>query len=144
MRALKLIFDREDINPLEKTPASQLPIQMRLLYSIISRIMFSKIGHFDFISERDLILMHYVILEILVNLLRLMMTYMCDAANKVNASLPYGMVITLIFRKFRIPISKEEPKKVLRHTDIYKVQTLHRMGFTKINGHWERQKMSQE
>ena len=48
------------------------------------------------------------------------------------------MVITLILRKFRIPIFEEEPKKLLRHTDIYNVQTLHRIGFKKINGHWKR------
>ena len=35
---------------------------------------------------------------------------------------------------------EEEPMKVLRHIDIYNVQTVHRMGFRKINGHWERQK----
>ena len=69
-----------------------------------------------------------------------MMTYMCEAASKAKASLPYGMVITLILRKFRIPISEEEPKKDLRHADIYNVQTLYRMGFKKTNGQWEREK----
>ena len=65
---------------------------------------------------------------------------MCKAASKAKASLPYGMVITLILREFRVPISEKEPKKVLRHTDIYNVQTLYRIRFKKINGHWERQK----
>ena len=79
--------------------------------------------------------MHYVIEKIPVNLPKLMMTYICEASNKAKASLLYEMVITLILREFRVPISKEEPKKALRHTDIYNVQTLHRMGFKKINGY---------
>ena len=75
-----------------------------------------------------------------MSLPRLMMTYMCEATSKANASLPYRMVITLILRKFRVPISEEEPKKLLRHTDIYNVPTLHKMRFKKINGYWKRQR----
>ena len=113
---------------------------MRLLHSIISKILFPKTRHFDFISERDLVLMHCVIAKILVNFPKLMMTYMCEAASKGKASLPYEMVITLILREFRVSISEEEPKKILQHTDIYNVWTLHKMGFKKINGQWKRKK----
>ena len=67
-----------------------------------------------------------------------MMSYMCEAATKANASLPYGMVLTLIFKKFKVPIIEEEPKKALRHTDIYSIQTLHRMGVKKMHGQWIR------
>ena len=50
------------------------------------------------------------------------------------------MVITQILREFKIPISEEEPKKTLRRTNIYNVQTLYRMRFKKINGQWKREK----
>ena len=94
---------------------------MRLLHSIISRILFPKTERFDFISERDFVQMHCVIKEIPVSLPRLMIIYMSEVASRANTSLPYGMVIILILREFRIPIFEEEPKKLLRYTDIYNV-----------------------
>ena len=48
------------------------------------------------------------------------------------------MILTILFRELRVPIDKNEPKKVLCHTDIYNVQTLHRMGFYKIRSEWIR------
>ena len=56
--------------------------------------------------------------------------------KKAHASLLYGMVLTLIFREFGVPITNEEPKRLLRHTDHYNLQTLHRMGYRKENGQW--------
>ena len=46
---LKLILGRDDINPIENIRASQLSVEMHLLYTIIGRILFSKVGRFDFI-----------------------------------------------------------------------------------------------
>ena len=98
--------------------------------------MFPRTGRFDFLFERDLIFMHYTIEEILVNLPWLMIGYMYEAATKAHVSLPYGMVLTLIFKEFGIPISDEKPKWLLHHTDHYNLQTLHRMGYKKENDKW--------
>ena len=76
--------------------------------------------------------MHGVIEGISVNLPRLMLDYMCEASTKKYASLSYGMVITLILREFKVSISKEEPKRSLKDTDVYNIQTLKRMGFKKV------------
>ena len=116
-----MIFGTNDINPLEETPASRLPIEMRLLHNIINKILFPKIDRFDFIFERNLVLMFCVIEGILVNLPRLMLDYMCEASTKKYASLPYRMVIALILREFKVPISEEEPKRTLKHTEVYNV-----------------------
>ena len=67
-----------------------------------------------------------------------MINYMCEASTKANASLSYSMVLTILFKEFKVTITEEEPKKPLRYTDIYNVQTLHKMGYKKIKGHWER------
>ena len=111
---------------------------MRLLHSIISRILFPKMDRFDFILERFLIIMHCIIEEISINLPRMIFSYMCEAVSKSLASLLYGMVLILIFRRFNIEISYDEPKRSLKHTDNYNVRTLHRMGYKKINGHWRK------
>ena len=63
---------------------------------------------------------------------------MSEASTKPNASLPYGMVLILLFKEFKIVIFDEESKNPLRHTDIYNIQTLYRMRYKKKNGHWER------
>ena len=63
---------------------------------------------------------------------------MIEGSTKKNACLPYGLILTLIFREFGVPIPKDEPKRLLHHTDIYCIQSLVRMGFQKINGEWKR------
>ena len=40
-----------------KLLANQLSVEMRLLHSFISHILFPKIGYFDFISDKDLFIM---------------------------------------------------------------------------------------
>ena len=107
---------------------------MRLLHNIIGRILFPKVGRFDFISEQDLILMHSIIVRIPINLPQMIVSYMCEAASKAQSSLPYVMLLTLIFRRFSVDIPDEEPKKLLRHTDEYNKRSLQRMGFHKNNG----------
>ena len=62
---------------------------------------------------------------------------MSKAATKTKASLPYGMVLTLLFEEFNIDISEGEPKKSLHHMDIYNKHSLHRMGYRKRNDQWE-------
>ena len=63
---------------------------------------------------------------------------MCEGASKAHSSLSYGMLLTLIFRRFGVVISDEEPKKLLRHIDEYNERTLQRIGFHKKNGQWIR------
>ena len=65
-----------------------------------------------------------------------MIGYICEATKMAHASLQYGMVLTLIFKEFKVPISDEESKRLLCHTDHYNLQTLHRMGYKKENDKW--------
>ena len=126
---LKLILGRDDVNPIDNVSASQLSVEMRLLHNIIERILFPKVGRFDFIFERDLILMHSIIEGIPINLPQMIVSYICAVASKAHSSLPYRMLLTLIFRRFRVVILDEKPKKLLIHTDEYNARTLQRMGF---------------
>ena len=118
--------------------ANQLTIEMRLLHSFVTHILFSKIGRFDFISDRYLAIMRYILEQKPVNMLRLIMNYMWEASSKRHSSLPYGTILTQLFKHFRIPIHDDEPKRALRHTDVYNLATLRRMGFHKVNTEWTR------
>ena len=63
---------------------------------------------------------------------------MIEGSTKRNACLSHGMVLTLLFQDFKVWILEDEPKRLLRHTNIYSSQSLIRMGFWKINGEWKR------
>ena len=65
-----------------------------------------------------------------------MIVYMCEVATKTHASLPYGMVLTLIFQEFRILIGDQEPKRLLRHIDHYNLKMLHHMVYKKEDNQW--------
>ena len=78
----------------EELPTNQLSIEMRLFHSFISHIFFPKIGYFDFISNRDLVIMQSIMEQVPINLPRLMMNYMWEAITQKHSSLPYGMVLT--------------------------------------------------
>ena len=48
------------------------------------------------------------------------------------------MILTQLFKHFRVPIHDDEPKRALRHTDVYNLATLRRMCFHKVNVEWTR------
>ena len=48
------------------------------------------------------------------------------------------MVLTQIFKAYTVPIHEDEPKRALRHTNIYNLTTLRRMDFHKVNNMWTR------
>ena len=66
---LKLICEQDDIDHQAEISASQLPTKMRLLHSVICHILFPRTGRFDYLTERDLILMYCILKEISINLL---------------------------------------------------------------------------
>ena len=54
---IRQIIGKNAIYINEKLLANQLSVEMRLLHRFISHILFSKIGRFDFASDRDLVIM---------------------------------------------------------------------------------------
>ena len=54
------------------------------------------------------------------------------------------MVLTQIFKAYTVPIHEDEPKRALRHTNIYNLATLKRLGFQKINDVWTRKSEQSE
>ena len=82
--------------------------------------------------------MHCIISEVPINLGQMMIIYMTEVASKAKTSLPYGMILTAIFRDLKVPISEEEPKRQLRHTDKYNIHFLHCMGYIKRNEIWKK------
>ena len=134
--ALNSVLEREDCNPYMVISANDLGAESRLLLSVIGRILFPKIGRFEFISERDLAIMYHILNTISFDMGSMMINHISASTGNNRFSLPYGMVFTLIFRHYNIPISDQESTIKLRHTDYYSDSTLRRMGFSKSNGSW--------
>ena len=134
--ALNSVLEREDCNPYMVISANDLGAESRLLLSVIGRILFPKTGRFEFISERDLAIMYHILNTISFDMGSMMINHISASTGNNRFSLPYGMVFTLIFRHYQIPISNQESTIKLRHTDYYSDSTLRRMGFSKTNGSW--------
>ena len=122
----------------EEVSANQLPLDLRLLHNICSRILFPKTGRFDYVSERDIFVMDAVVSGRPINLPIMILWYMADCGSKRKSCLPYGMILTQLFRSQGIEINDSEPRRELRHTDYYSLATIHCMGFRKINENWIR------
>lgn len=83
---------REDVSKIDEVFTNQLSPEMRLLHHIINRLLFPKIGRFDHVSERDILVMHHIMNVYPLNLLALMIRHMSELGNRKKTSLPYGMV----------------------------------------------------
>ena len=100
--------------------------------------MFSKIGHFEFISECDLAIIYHVLETIPFNMVSMMVTYIGEAISQTKMNISYRMAFTKIFRKYGIRISNNEPKDVLKHSDFYTLGILARMSYKKEERKWTR------
>lgn len=138
---VQTILGRKDVNEVQDVFANQLPPEMRLLHHIINRILFPKIGQFDYVFEQDILVMYHISEVIPLNLSGLMIRYMDELGNRKRASLPYDMVLTLLFLEHGINLEGKTSKGLL-HTDTYNDRSLHRMGFIKVevNGYTKEKK----
>ena len=90
---------------------------------MIAQIFIPKIGRFDFVTEKDVILMHHIIKELPFNLPTLMIKVMQNAASCIKPALLYGMYLTIIFKEFGISL-EGEPLRKLQHFDTYNEKSL--------------------
>lgn len=125
-----------DVSDFEEVFANQFILKVRLLHNICGKNLFFKIGRFDFVSERDIVLIDCILNGYPLNLLGMMISYMGEASSRKKFSLPYDMVLTLIFREQGVEILENEPKRLLRQTDYCNEHTLRQMGYRKIDGVW--------
>ena len=75
-------------------------------------------GRFDFMLERKIILMYHIVWKILISLSSFIIELMQNAMNQLKVSLPYGMVLTLVFLEHRIDL-EGETTRALMHIDTY-------------------------
>ena len=130
---LRTVLEKRSVSDLRSFQANQLSLEMRLLHNMVSRIFFLKIGRFDWVTERDIAFIHFLINGDQINLPFLMMSQIKEVAKRQRACLPYTIVFTLIFNEFGVDLNGESSNRLL-HTDHYSEKSLHRMGYTKMDG----------
>lgn len=138
---LKLIMGRDDI--VGDVWAKTLCLEMRLLHHMIGGIFIPKLGRFDFVSERELMVMFYIVKGMPLNLPGIMTHQMREAAVKKKVCLPYGMAFTRVFLEVGIPLENATSKK-LSHFDVYDDKTLNCMGYKVVRGRWVKKVSGQE
>ena len=92
--AFRCILEREDVSGISTVAANQLSLEMRVLHHIIARILIPKSGRFDFITEHELVLMVSLRQRTPINLPRIMLQQMGEAASHRRLVQPYGMGLT--------------------------------------------------
>ena len=138
---LKAIVGRDDV--VGDMLAHTLSLEMRLLHHMIGGIFIPKLGQFDFISERELMVMYHIIRGIPLNLLGIMMHQMREVAAKKKVCLPYGIPLMRVFLEVGILLENEIYKK-LSYFDIYDDRTLNRISYEVVKDRWVKKVSSQE
>ena len=83
-KAIQIIMERDDVNPVGTIIASSLSLEMRLLHNFISKIFIPQTGRFDWVSEHDLGFIERVIKGALINLPFIMMNQMKETTRKIH------------------------------------------------------------
>ena len=60
---------------------------------------------------------------------------MIDQKNRKSGSLPYGMLLIVLFENAEIDLTNEVSQNLI-HSDTYNEKSLRRMGFIKVEGTW--------
>ena len=140
---IRCILERDDIRGVTTVIAVQLSVEMRLLQHVVARIFLSKTGRFDYITERELLIMTTLVRGQTVSFSGIILRQMHEAASSRRLCLPYGMVLTRIFRYFGVTLDGELYRE-LHHSDTYDDRSLHRMGYRFIRGRWTRRVSGQD
>ena len=133
--SLIVITDNENVNIEKDYFIRDFTPQMSLLHHIVNKIFFPKVDRFDFVGQRDLYIMYHIMIEKPTNLLGMIISHMVDQIKRKSGSLPYGMVLIVLFENAEIDLSNEISQKLL-HSDTYNKKSLRRMRYVKVEDQW--------
>lgn len=93
---------RRGVGQFEKVQAKNLNAKMRFLHIIICWILLPRASQFDFIIKRDITLIYHFVREISLNVPHIIIQVMREAISRMQASLPYAMALTHVYRFFGV------------------------------------------
>jgi hypothetical protein len=93
----------------EKPPSSMLKKEFKLLHNLCQHYIFPRTGSKDKVTDNDLLVLHHLSKGIKLNLPHIIIQHMIHVANSgiKKVALPYAMLLTKIFRTFKIDESNQ-------------------------------------
>nr|XP_004500436.1 uncharacterized protein LOC101500655 [Cicer arietinum] len=95
------------INPRKPLVASNLPPMCRIFHNICVHSIVPRAGSFEKVTELDILIIHHLLTGTPLHLGKIIFSYMLNAAI-VGRSAPYGMILTKVFKFFKVPLDDEE------------------------------------
>lgn len=86
--------------------AQALPLQVRVLHSIIQHFISIRTGHFDEVTRLDVCLLDSILVGRKVDVGYILVQHMLDTPDNKSRSLPYGSIITRVLKYFKVPITE--------------------------------------
>ena len=80
-------------------------------------------------------IMYHILIKKSINLFGMIMSHMVDQMNRKSGSLPYGMLLTVLFENAKIDLTNEVSQNLI-HSNTYNDKILRRMGFIKVEDIW--------
>ena len=124
-----------DVNLAAQPTANTLPLELRLVHHFICTILIPKTGKFEYVSDRELFFLWAYVTGSKIDLALFILDQMFKATIK-KVSLPYGMLLTRIFKYARVDLDDETIRVPKPVSDEYNEKTLKRMGYELIGNKW--------
>ena len=119
-----------------KPKAKDLNLKARLLLLFVQHNIVPRGGHRSEPSYFDLWLVDCILSGRKVNLGYLMIQQMSNLLSSKSGILPYGMVLTLLFRACTIDLSAETEVRMPKPSDAIDDASISRLGYELVNGAW--------
>ncbi|KAH9649201.1 Integrase catalytic domain-containing protein [Citrus sinensis] len=109
-----------------------LPLQVRILHTILQHIVTPRKGHSDEVTRLDVGLLDSLLTDRPINLGYVIVRHMLSTPAVNHRLLPYGSIITKILRRFEVPLLDT------RHMETRWIgpEAMTSIGFSRKNGEW--------
>ncbi|GFS30312.1 hypothetical protein Acr_00g0011330 [Actinidia rufa] len=125
----------ENVSLAAQPRANTLPLELRLVHHFISTILIPKTEKFEYVSDRELFFLWAYVTDSKIDVALFILDQMHKATIK-KINLPYGMLLTKIFKFFRVDLSDEAIRIPRVVSDEYNEKTLKRMGYELKGSQW--------
>ncbi|GFS41456.1 hypothetical protein Acr_00g0074460 [Actinidia rufa] len=125
----------ENVNLAAQPRANTLPLELRLVHHFIGIILILKTEKFEYVSDRELFFLWAYVTDSKIDVALFILDQMHKATIK-KINLPYGMLLTKVFKYFRVDFNDEVIRVPKAVSDEYNEKTFKRMGYKLKGGQW--------
>lgn len=116
--------------------AKHLTLKARILHHMVGYNILPKAGHRDDVNSSEVFVVDSMLVGRRFNLGYMLIRHMVDSRDHKTAFLLYGMILTEIFKHFKVPMDDEVDFSRPIATDTYNKSTIRSMGYREVGGVW--------